>query len=293
MLKILVSCTVLLISIISMAQNADIVKSNAIIADEQQNYAKAAGLYEQAAKLYEEQGKIDTFCIFKAGQNYVRVKDYSKGVNSLEKAKELNYEDLKLYVYLASGYDGLKKYDLGEKYLLEGLEKYPEDKALLLKKLVYHYSKARDYAKTVDAVDKALPYYPGDTKMLLLKANALLSLKKYDEAIDVYKSMVEAEPDDFKAISKLGIALIKKTEDSYKKEVKRYKSLKNPDRVDYTNYRKKIEHISTGYKDALPYLEKARELKPTDKLVLNCLVVSYNRLGMKDKAAELKLVLEH
>lgn len=276
---------------IASAQNADIVKSDAIMADERQEYAKAAGLYEQAAKLYEEQGKTDTFCIFKAGQNYVRAKDYNKGVNFLEKAKELNYDDIKLYVYLASGYDGLKKYDLGEKTLLEGLEKYPDEKALFLKKLVYHYSKARDYKKTVDAVDKALQYYPGDTKMLLLKGNSLLSMKMYDEAIDVFKRVEEAEPGNFKAVSKLGVAMFKKTEDRYQKEVKRYKQMKNPSRVDYSNYRKKIEQISTGYKNALPYLEKARTQKPKDKLVLNCLMVSYSRLGMKEKAAEVKSTL--
>ena len=66
------------------AQTADIVKSDAIMADERQEYAKAAGLYEQAVNLYEEQGKVDTFCIFKAGQNYVRAKDYGKGVSFLE-----------------------------------------------------------------------------------------------------------------------------------------------------------------------------------------------------------------
>ncbi len=293
MLRNIVLVFFVFVSFRSLAQKADIAKSDAIIAEGQRNYQEAAMLYKKAADLYTAEGKTDTFCIFKAGQNFVRIKNYQEGVRYLEKARSQNYQDENLYLYLADGYDGLKVFDKAEEILLKGIELYPDEKAAYLKKLSYYYYKTKNFEKVIRTVDEALKFYPDNIKLLYLKGNSLLSLNKFDDAVNVFKTILYADPDNKKALSKVGVALFKKTENAYNNEVKRYKKLKNPDRIAYHDYRKKIEQINPGYQKALPYLQKARIAMPKDKLILNCLMISYIRLNMKDKANEIKMILEH
>jgi len=292
MSKFILLSASLLLSCMVMAQQADISKSDAIIAEGQGMYKDAAELYKKAADLYAQDGKQDTFCIYKAGQNFIRAKEYPQGIEYLEKAASLNYKDKNLYLSLADGYDGIKDYAKAEQALKKGMEQFPEEKGNYLKKMAYHYYKSKEYSKAVSAIDEALTYFPGDIKLLYLKGNSLGKLNKYDDAIAAYKDILAKEPDNQKAITKLGVIMFKKTETAYKKEVKNYDKLKNPSRVDYSNYRKKIESLNSGYKEALPYLEKARSFNPNDKLVLNCLMISYKRLKMTDKYNEIKAILK-
>ena len=273
------------------AQKADLAKSDAIMAEGSGNYNEAAELYKKAIDLYSSREKTDTFCIFKAGQNYIRIKNYDEGVKYLETALGLNYKDKNLYLYLADGYNGQKKNDKAVEYYEKGIVQYPEEKAAYLKKLSYHYYNNKKYSEAIKTIDDALVLMPDNSKLLYLKGNSLSKLNNYDDAISVFEGILSNEPENKKVISKLGVAIFKQTEGLYKNRVKQYEKIKNPDRIDYHNYRKNIEQISKGYKKALPYLEKATVNNPNDKLALNCLMVSYSRLNMKDKANEIKTIL--
>lgn len=292
MKKFLIIISFIVLVIHADAQEADLAKSNAIIAEGQGNYKSAAELYKKAVELYSEEEKSDTFCIFKAGQNFVRIKNYEEGVEFLDKALSLNYSDKSLYLYLGTCYDGLKKHDEAVVFFKKGMELYPEEKVNYLKKLAYHYYNVKNYKEAVSTIDKALILTPGNSKLLYLKGNSLGNLNNYNEAISIYESILSKEPDNKKVISKMGVMIYKKTEVSYKKEVNRYEKMKNPDRIDYHNYRKKIDQLNLGYSKALTYLEKARADKPNDKSILNCLMITYSRLNMKDKANEIKALLD-
>ncbi len=292
MLRIITSIPFLLFTYLIMAQEADVAKSNAIIAEGNDNYKKAAGLYKNAIELYSSQEKTDTFCIFKAGQNYVRVKEYETGVKYLKKAETLNYNNSSLYLYLADGYNGLKNHEKAEFTYKKGMELYPEEKANYLKKLSYFYYNIQDYEKAINSIDEALIFFPANSKLLYLKGNSLGKQTKYDEAINVFNDILTKDSENKKAINKLGVMIFKKTDVLYKKEIKRYEKIKNPDRIDYHQYKKNLEQINLGYKNALPYLEKARASSPNDKLILNCLLVSYSRLKMTDKYNEINAILK-
>jgi len=291
MKKYLLTLLILLAGQQFFAQKADLTKSDAIMAETTGDYSKAAGLYKKAVELYSSEQKTDTFCVFKAGQNFVRVKDYAEGVKFLEQAKALDYQDKNLCLYLANGYSGLKRFEDAVMCYKKGMEMYPEEKPAYLKKLAYLYYNTKKYDEAVKAIDEALTLLPDNAKLLYMKGNALGKLNEYDKAIEVYKKVQTIDPNDTKTTGKIGVMYFKKTDAAYKKEVKRYEKLKNPDRVAYSKYRKNIERISAGFKDAIPYLEKALQTKPGDKLLLNCLMVSYSRLGMKEKANEIKVKL--
>jgi tetratricopeptide (TPR) repeat protein len=274
------------------AQEADVAKSNGIMYEGQMQYQKAADAYALAEKLYAEKGVIDTLCVFKAGQNYVRLEQYEKAIPYLEKAAELKYADKNVFLSLADAYSGLKNYEAAEQALIKGLEIFPEEEPTYRKKLAYHYFNSKNFDEAVATIDLALELYPGDDNLMYLKGSALERNKKYDEAVLVFESILAQDPNHKKSITKLGVLKFKLTDYLYAKETKRYESMKNPTRVDYHNSKKKLEAISQGFNEAIPYLEKARTFKPNDKLVLNCLMVAYRRTNQTQKSDEIKALLD-
>lgn len=274
------------------AQEADVMKSDAIMMEGQQQYLKAAELYEKAAIKYESMEKTDAFVLFKAGQNYNRVKQFDKALPLLLKAKENKYTEVELYLSLGDSYMGSKNYKEAEQILLEGKDIDKNLEVDFIKKLSYTYLHSKQYDKAISLLTSSLEEYSQNHTLWYLLGSSYERNKNYHESCDALKKVLELKPNDKKSIKKLGVILFRLTDSKYKKETKRYESLKNPSRVDYHNSTKKLEAISQEYKTALPYLEKAHANSPTDKAIISCLSVAYKRLKMNDKANAMKLLLE-
>ena len=235
--------------------------------------------------------KTDTLSIFKAGQNYVRIDQYAKGIPFLKRCIDLNYAEPNVYYSLSQAYEKLKDSDNAESILAEGITKFPESKADFTKKLGYLYFNSGKYEKAVSCLETALESEPENETFLYLYGSSLDKLKKYNESAAAFEKILATNPDHKKSITKLGLVYYKQTDYLYKKEKKRYESIKNPSRVDYHNFNQKLESISLGYKKALPMLEKAHQMSPKNKSIIGCLAVAYKRLDMKDKEAEMMKLL--
>ncbi len=284
---ILLGVLLFLFSFRGTAQSADLCKSDAIRFEWDQDYEKSAGLYEKAALLYEEEGKIDTICFFKAGQNYVRIKQFAQAIPMLQRVVALEGSGQEGWFYLAEALSGEGRYNEAQASLDEGMGKYPNEVAAFMQKKAEAAYEAGKYKDALGMVDKALEN--GETSALWpLKARVLEHLGESHKAIEVYRQMLAANPGDESLTLKLGFLIFKSTDDAYKAEKTRYTALKNPSRVDYSNSRKKLESVAQGYNEAIPLLESALKSKPGDTSVMKCLYVSYSRVGNKVKEAELK-----
>ncbi len=274
------------------AQDADVLKSDAIMQESRSNFLAAAELYEKAAALYETAGQPDGFSYYKAGQCYNKVKKYPKAVVMLDKARSNNYDEADLYLSFGDAYAGSKKFVEAEKELLSGKEKHPEKSADFTKKLGYLYFNSAQYEKAVSYLTEAIKQEPNNYNYHYLIGSSYERMKKYKEATVELERVVELKPNHKNSIKKLGVIYFKQTDYLYNKETKRYESLKNPSRVDYHNSTKKLEQIAQGYKKSLPYLEKAHAVSPKDKAIISCLNVAYRRLKMEDKAAKMAALLK-
>lgn len=275
------------------AQNADVYKSDAISREWNQNYLEAAEFYSKAASLYKEKGVIDTLCLFKAGQNYVKAGRFDKALPFFKQVFELGgYQKGKLWVYWAEAYVGLKEYDEAQAILDKGLELSPRDSISILKKkaiLAFNENQGND---AVEFVNKALAIDSTNIELLKFKAQVLERVGKFAEAANVYRKLLDSVEDNKELILRLAIALYSDTESKYKSELDRYKKLPNPSRVDYTNSKKKLKQISQGYLEAIPLLELSLKNYPGQKAVIQRLYLSYKRLGNKEKELYYKKLLE-
>ncbi|MBR8535759.1 tetratricopeptide repeat protein [Carboxylicivirga sediminis] len=274
------------------AQNADVMKSDAIMQESQMQYLAAAELYEKAAQLYESDGHTDAFSWFKAGQNYAKAKAYQKAVTMLDKAQTSGYSEAELYLSMGDAFAGTKQFDKAEKALIDGRNQFASQKAEFTKKLGYLYFNSEQYEKAVTSLSEAISEEPGNYMYHYLLGSSYERLKDYAKATEELEKVVALQPNHLNSIKKLGVIYFKQTDHLYSKETKRYEAMKNPSRVDYHNSTKKLEEIAKGYNKALPYLEQAHQLSSKDKAIISCLSIAYRRLKMEDKASQMAALLK-
>ena len=289
MKKILSTLAILLsfVAVVS-AQTAEVFKSDGISAETQEQYEDAAKAFDAAAKAFREQQITDTVSIYRAGVNYVRIKQYEKALPFLQESAELNYNTGRTLRLLADAWEGLKDAAKAEAVLLEGKEKYPDDAFEFEKKLAYLYFNTGQYENAAASFELVNAASPGNKNYLYLYGFSLERLKKYDQAIAQFEQVLQLFPGDKRSKKMLGITLFEKTDELNEKEVKRYEGMKNAKLEDYITTKKRLENINEGYEKARVILEESLEDFPNDKQVINSLYLLYKKQFKEDKAAQMK-----
>ncbi|MGQ1945552.1 tetratricopeptide repeat protein [Geofilum sp. OHC36d9] len=245
-------------------QDPDVIKSDAIMAESIDDFSSAAQLYLSAFEAYEHAGKFDTVCIYRAGVNYYKIKDFERAISLFERMETLKMVSVNLYFSLSDSYLSLAKYDEARNALFKVIELYPEEKNSAYRRLVTIFYKSHDFGSTLEYTDKYLKGSPNDSYILFIKMMAYAQLRKLDEAVSVGEQLLSVDPEHQQGNEQMGIILCKITDLKYEREKRKYASLSNPSRVDYSNTTKKLAAISQEYRKAIPYLEKALSKNPNN-----------------------------
>ena len=98
----------------------------------------------------------------------------------------------------------------------------------------------------------------------------------------MYKKAVELKPDYFDAVYNLAVMNFNQAAEK----------LKIANEMDLKTYQKDgqkyIDEANAKFEEAVPYFEKAHEIKPDDAAVLENLELIYKRLKMFDKVEEVQ-----
>ena len=247
----------------------------------------------QSKPAYE--GKPDPALLYYAG--YLRTVDGSnnpasfvQGGEYLSKALDMGYADEEgnIYYYLFHCYYGQKAQDKAflekaKQALLTGIEKFPKNDRII-DGLVQLYTSPEDNvgdpADLIGLIDKAIENNPSSVDLGVGRGRIFYALKDYDQSIDSFKKVVELKPDLYEGNYYLGVFYTIKG-DEVNKEInaKQYSS--------QAAYDADLEKVNVIYMEAIPYLEKALELKENDPSSLELLKSICFRLrdeeGMMDK----------
>lgn len=167
---------------------------------------------------------------------------------ALAAARVLNPDDTSLTLTEANLYLETKDYETYKKLIAEVLEKNPNDSGLLF-----------------------------NLGVISATANNTVEAEKY------YKRAIEIKPDFINAY--LNLAILKL--DGDKKLIEEMNKLGTSEK-DNKRYLVLKKQRETVFKDALPYLEKASELDPSNKDVKTTLLNVYGALEMTEKKKALK-----
>ena len=289
-----------------------------------EDYAKAAKGFAQVFALSPK----DTTFLDNAALVYFYGKDYENSKNAYKKLLDLNYTGIAT-VFVANDkesgeeviYPDKKAMDLQVKL---GMAENPREEVkdsrreMIFKNLAQNYSMLEETDKAFETVAKGREEFPesysllieeanmyykaGDNNMFKVKLEEAISLNpteptlyynvgvmnmgqgNLDEAIKFFEKAIELDPNYADAYNNIGAAIIEKAAPVIEEM--------NKNLSDFAKYDKLQEEQFEIYRKAIPYYEKAFEIKGKDINVVQTLMGLYENLEMTDKLNTIKEVYD-
>ena len=238
-----------------------------------QQYKTAIDVYMKAVELQSNPaiGKQDPRYFFFAGQlaAFLGAQDkqyFIDGEKYLNDALKLGYSDEQgnLYYFLFHCYYGQRednKENLvkAKNALLEGIEKYPRNERIMegLIQLYTSEDGVGNPADLVGRIDKMLTEKPDNADLWFARGQVFFKLKNFDECITSFLKINDLKPNDYDTNFYLGYFFMAKGDEANRAFNARLDSINSQE-----EYQAGLKEVNAAYIKALPWLEKAMELKP-------------------------------
>jgi tetratricopeptide (TPR) repeat protein len=168
--------------------------------------------------------------------------------------------------------------------LKRGIEKYPQDDYFFVN-LIDYYGSQNNYEEALEFANGMLAKAPSNYYYLFVKGFLYQTMKRYDDALVYYKRSIKANPDYAEAYSNVGLVYCLQAQDFSQEAVTDIKDPRYP--VDQAQ-------LKSYYENALPYYEKARQLKPNEPTFwLNGLHRVYYNLSMGEQFDEIDAMINN
>ena len=208
---------------------------------------------------------IDTISIFNAGYISTIGLSYEVAIKDFREALKYEYDvNGETHYFVFHCYYGLKDTVNARVILEEGFAKYPMNNNIMEGLLSLYTATGADPAKTLPLILRAIERYPNNSSLWSGLGGLYEQLNMPDESLKAFTKAAEISPDDYVSQFNLGLLYIRKGDiigDELNKK-------------DFTSQ----DDYDTAFKDVFDYyikglvpLEKAAEIRPTDKAVLELL----------------------
>jgi tetratricopeptide (TPR) repeat protein len=252
---------------------------------EAKDYAGALSSFETQIKITESDkyaGAVDTGMYYNAGLAAVNSGKYNEAIKYFEKCAEMKYLGITPYYQIYESYLGLKDTVKAESVLTGLSSKFPDDKTITLQ-LIDLYIKSNKNAEAQKYIKVAKESDPGNYSLYFAAGIIYLNENNYDGAIAELTKSIELKGDLYDTQYGLGAAYINKASEMF---------VKANEIMDVKKYTEAIDQANLVYAKALPYMEKAYELKPEDVYAMRSLKELYYRLKQTDKYNSIKTKLD-
>ena len=248
---------------------------------EAKDFAGALKSFETQIKVAEGDmyvGSIDTGMYYNAGLAAINAGNHNEAIKYFQKCADMQYQGITPYFQIYECYLGLGDTIKAES-ILTGLQaKFPDDNTINLQ-LIDLYIKSSKYDEAMKYIKVAKESDPNNYSLYFAAGILHLNRSQYDEAIVELTKSIELNSEIFDTQYGLGAAYINKAADMFKAA---------NDIMEVKAYSAAIDVANTVYAKALPYMEKAHELKPDDIDTMKNMQELYYRLKMTDKYSAIK-----
>lgn len=250
------------------------------------NYNDALVNFKQAVKIGDESHSTDTLGIYGMALCYEKLMDYDNAIATYEKLINMKMKEPSIYTSLASIYLEKEMLDKADVILQDGIDKFPGNYDMIIS-MANFYIKSKQHHKALqslstaqekDPENKSISFAVGVTYDLMKNDTTLPAAdrqKYFDSAVKAYEETIELDPAYFDAYFNLGALYFNKGGDVINEANKLPLGDKKYDAMDAQG--KELLN------KALPYLEKAEQIKPGDRDTLISLKEIYTRLALYDK----------
>ena len=249
----------------------------------EKKYEMAFSKFKTAADISLYQGGMDSLAAYNCALASEKGGKVDRAVKWYRKCIELNYRapDCCNFIYYVLYKDNREDEAIAQ--VKKCRTSYPNNYNLILTELNY-LLKSGDYAAASKNLEKAIELDPFNKILYFSMGTAQENQGFNQEAIRYYTKAIDLDSNYFDAYYNLGAL--------YFNEAVEINNLGN----NATDAEKADEYGNKAiakFKKAIPYLEKARSLKPKDKNTLNSLLALYARIGDDIKYQEIKELLNN
>ena len=259
--------------------------NQAVIAFNEETYEKALKSFEQIIAIEQspvykadDPNAVDTVMIFNAGLAAYNAKQYDKSIEFYKQAAKYKYNGSKIYPLIATSYLQKKDTVAGLNILQDALKEYPGDVNLLNEVINIYINRPNGTNDAMKYLNMAMAKDPKNATYFFVQGTLNDKLQKPEDAIESYQKAIEYKADYFDAYYNLGAVY-------YNKGVKQVDVSNAVPSNQPEKYETEKEKAEVEFRKAIPYMEKAHELNPTDKYALESLKTLYYRAKMMDKHA--------
>ncbi len=211
---------------------------------------------------------------------YSKIEANDKNVSEEEKGRVYYY----IYYAVINGPGELTEKRLVDlkNLLVKGVAQYPKNDNIMsgLMNLYATHPEIGTPDEVLATIDKALATNPDNLSVWYSRGRVYASLKNYDECVKSFENVIRLDPKNYNGYFYAGVFTTSKADEF--NEVMRAKTY-----TKQADYDADFKILCDGYKLALPYFEKAIEIKPNDIPTLEYLKSLYFRIreeeGMMDK----------
>lgn len=251
------------------------------------DFNKAYDYFSTCSKVAGEFGAIDSGAVFNTAIAAMRAKMYDKAIESFKRSIEIEYSVEDSYTNLANTHREKGDDEMYKATLAEARKALPNSQSIITAEIDI-YLASKEYDKALANLDVAIENDAENANLFFARGNILDNQQRgmieegdrdgatpvYEKALTDYKKALELKPDMFDAAYSLGALYYNKGADMINEAGKI---------TDDNEYKKAKEAAEAVFKTALPYLEKAHEIKPDDASTMTSLKELYARTGQMDK----------
>lgn len=244
--------------------------------------------YKKAYDFFDQYLQISDLPMFKGEQvaerdsNFMTVQFYAAvaatqlgdsklAIAALERAKDTDYRANDVYQYLCYEYEQAKDTVNLEKTLEEGMVKFPEESYYLMS-LINNYIYSNRNDKAIEYLNTAIAKDPNNAQLYDVMGRVYeTGLKDFANAEKYFEKALEINPDYLESLSNLGRIY-------YNQGVNKQGEANMIN--DSKQYQEELAVAKEFFKKALPYFEKAHQMKPEEREYMTALRGIYYNLNM-------------
>ncbi len=254
-------------------------ESEAIYTYNKKKYKESFENFDDIIKINElpvMDGIQDTVIYYSAGRAAREAGDNETAIKLFKKAFELNLDDPYLYVFANESYKDVGDTLAGLEVLKKGFLKYPDNQSIQIELINYYLLRGQG-EKALEYLQIAKDSDPTNISFLFAEGTIYDKLGKTDEAIKSYKNCLDINQNYYNANYNLSIVY-------YNMAVKILEDCQAIENVQ--KYNACQDSARAKILEAIPYMEKAREVGEDMKQVcdaLETLKTLYYRTQQEDK----------
>lgn len=216
-------------------------------------------------------------CLYKMDK-----KEEAKAI--MQELIDKNYDSPAIYQIVAGFFAEENNNAKALEVLAKGMEKYPDNLGLIIDELNIYIKEGRE-AESIAKLEKAATMDPNNGQIYYALGAAYDKLGNQGKAEEAYLKCVSVDPKNHSAYNNLGALF-------YNQGIALNKEMMDNPKLTTAQFNEMQTKRNDFYRKALPYFEKAREIKPNELSILQALKEVYAKLEMYDKSKEVKAQMD-